>query len=156
MRVSECDGWEDGRRRKADTELKTKTPHVNVRNKLLVCLTYSTPYMFNTHSKRPRLSSLGNLSQVRQRHMSAFSFPFLAQTGNIITARHNLKVISITYTKSSDMSSAHLHLCRRVRLSKLESASLILSVEPLGFGLSVLDCFPLLLFLFFFQTGKLR
>ena len=35
-----------------------KTPHVNVRNKLLVCLTYSTPYMFNTHSKRPRLSSL--------------------------------------------------------------------------------------------------
>ena len=35
MRVSECDGWEDGRRRrKADTELKTKTPHVNVGNKL--------------------------------------------------------------------------------------------------------------------------
>jgi len=28
-----CNGWEDGRRRrKADTELKTKTPHVNVGN----------------------------------------------------------------------------------------------------------------------------
>ena len=45
-------GGREGEGGGADTGLKTKTPHVNVGktphvnvgNKLLVCLTYSTPY----------------------------------------------------------------------------------------------------------------